>query len=272
MCDWSRGVFVRVLECPALQRKPWVPTLNLTHLTLHGIHRFSKDDVWTALAACVRSNAHPHRHVPTSFARRDVGFKSYGDGFGLFLSPTLSPKCSYPFDAWTFSDRKECDTNAYDPTFTPRRVHHARRLCTKAVKNHDILGSQAGRFGCCGTNMSLALRYQREYNRAEHTSCTRLNNVNQFSLRWTDHDVVGVFYVRAEDRRFAEYAQRQLPRTVPLCSVTPSVEGRRARTEPTTAPHEGVGGRRASGAAARRWSRGGGVDDRTAARGTVPAA
>lgn len=176
MCDWSRGVFVRAFECPALQPKPWVPTFNLTHLTLHGTHKLSKDNVYASFAACVKKNADPRRHFPTSFARHDIGFKSYANGFGLLLSPTLSPKCSYPFDAWTFSDRKKCKTNAYDPTFTRRRVHHARKLCTKSAKQHDIIGSQANSFGCCGTNMSLALRYQREYNWAEHTSCTRLNN------------------------------------------------------------------------------------------------
>ena len=234
MCDWSRGVFVRVFECPALQPKPWVPTFNLTHLTLHGTHKLSKDNVYASFAACVKKNADPRRHFPTSFARHDIGFKSYANGFGLLLSPTLSPKCSYPFDAWTFSDLKKCKMNAYDPTFTPRRVDHARKLCTKSTKQHDIIGSQAHSFGCCGANMSLALRYQREYNWAEHTSCTRLNNVNQFSLRWTVDDVIGVFYVRAEDRRFAEYAQRQLPRKVPLCLLRPSVKGRRAREPPIT--------------------------------------
>ena len=38
-------------------------------------------------------------------------------------------------------------------------------------------------------------------------------------MRWTPYDVVAVFHVREEDRRFAEYARDRLTRRVPVCRL-----------------------------------------------------
>eukprot|EP00310_Coccolithus_braarudii_P025666 CAMPEP_0183357094 /NCGR_PEP_ID=MMETSP0164_2-20130417/45373_1 /TAXON_ID=221442 /ORGANISM="Coccolithus pelagicus ssp braarudi, Strain PLY182g" /LENGTH=312 /DNA_ID=CAMNT_0025530647 /DNA_START=66 /DNA_END=1004 /DNA_ORIENTATION=- len=227
---FKQGFYVRSFECPAFQPKPSVFVYNLSEQRkLLGETNFSR-----AFAACADGqfrqtagfrhimNALPEsikrasrsgviratlrRYMPTSFWRHDLPLSSYAGRFGLMIDGALTPRCSYPFDAFTINDRDACRVQHYVDTYAERRLHTANRACSNPTTRGPspewrAQTSQVIEHACCLRNKSLAIRYQKEHEQLARNAshCVLGNGVNQMSLTWQPLHVLGVFYTQPED-------------------------------------------------------------------------
>eukprot|EP00308_Calcidiscus_leptoporus_P012922 CAMPEP_0119374860 /NCGR_PEP_ID=MMETSP1334-20130426/33381_1 /TAXON_ID=127549 /ORGANISM="Calcidiscus leptoporus, Strain RCC1130" /LENGTH=224 /DNA_ID=CAMNT_0007393039 /DNA_START=310 /DNA_END=984 /DNA_ORIENTATION=- len=154
------------------------------------------------------------RWLPASFLRHDLPMRSYANNFGFIISGDLRPRCAYPFDAFTTTDRSECRRQKYSEQFSQRRLKTVARACSDARASPNgpsakwrAETSQVIEHACCLKDKSLAIRYVQEHEMLTRNAsdCERGNGLNQMTLHWEPHHVLGVYFFRAED---APYARR----------------------------------------------------------------
>mmetsp|Transcript_20386 Transcript_20386/g.62104 ORF Transcript_20386/g.62104 Transcript_20386/m.62104 type:complete len:223 (+) Transcript_20386:550-1218(+) len=118
--------------------------------------------------------------------------------------------CAYAFDPYRNIGRMEfCNATAVRGKVDRHVMLRRRVLQSHCQRRNNLmhgLSVQAmdTNINCCWLKMADALDAQRKYALLPHASaCERTNLLNQMMISWTPSEIIGVFYVKDEEKKFA---------------------------------------------------------------------